>query len=86
MEPQAIRFGESKLFFDRRHALEGLGTKRATADQKDRIQSSIDGLNEDAGRLQPALVGGINVMNGGVTCKEVALAHHLPCRPVSPGS
>jgi alanine dehydrogenase len=41
---------------------------------------------EDACRLQPALVGGINVMNGGVTCKEVAMAHDLPCHAVSLGS
>src|SRR5580698_10271863 len=36
------------------------------------------GLNE-ACRFQPALVGGINVMNGKVTCKAVAEAHGLPC-------
>ena len=37
-EPQAIRVGEWKLFFDRRHALEGMGTKRATLQQNARIE------------------------------------------------
>src|SRR5690242_1500533 len=31
--------------------------------------------------LQPALAGGINVMNGKITCKAVAEAHGLPCSP-----
>src|SRR6185437_14324152 len=35
----------------------------------------------EACRLQPALVGGINVMNGKITCKAVAEAHSLPCSP-----
>ena len=34
-------------------------------------------------RLQPALLGGINVMDGSVTCNEVAAAHDLQLRPVS---
>jgi len=34
-------------------------------------------------RLEPALLGGINVMDGSVTCKEVAMAHDLPLNPVS---
>jgi alanine dehydrogenase len=32
-------------------------------------------------RIQPALVGGINVMAGGVACPEVAEAHDIPLRP-----
>lgn len=32
-DPQAFRLGDSKLFFDRRHALEGPGTKRSTTGQ-----------------------------------------------------
>jgi len=35
----------------------------------------------EACRLQPALVGGINVMNGKITCKAVAEAHGLPYSP-----
>jgi alanine dehydrogenase len=35
----------------------------------------------EACRLQPALVGGINVMNGKTTCKAVAEAHGLPHLP-----
>ncbi|MFW5692821.1 MAG: sulfatase-like hydrolase/transferase, partial [Thermoguttaceae bacterium] len=37
-QPQAIRVGEWKLFFDRRHALEGLGTAGATAEQAAELQ------------------------------------------------
>jgi alanine dehydrogenase len=36
----------------------------------------------EACRHQPALVGGINVMGGGVTHKVVATAHNLPFLPV----
>jgi len=36
------------------------------------------GLKEACER-QPALLGGINVMDGKVTCKAVADAHGLPC-------
>ena len=31
----------------------------------------------------PRFVGGINVMNGGVTCREVAAAHGLPFNAVA---
>lgn len=34
---------------------------------------------KDACERQPALLGGINVMDGKVTCKAVADAHGLPC-------
>jgi alanine dehydrogenase len=34
---------------------------------------------EEACRLQPALVGGINLMGGKLTCPAVAAAHGLPC-------
>jgi alanine dehydrogenase len=33
----------------------------------------------DACRLRPALVGGINVLDGQLTCRAVAEAHGLPC-------
>jgi alanine dehydrogenase len=33
----------------------------------------------EACQKQPALLGGINLMNGKVTCKAVADAHRLPC-------
>jgi len=33
-EPQAIRVGEWKLFFDRRHALEGMGIRAGTPEEK----------------------------------------------------
>jgi alanine dehydrogenase len=33
----------------------------------------------EACRQQPALIGGINVMGGKITCKAVAQAHGLPC-------
>jgi alanine dehydrogenase len=36
------------------------------------------GLEEACHRL-PALLGGINVMNGNVTCRAVADAHGMPC-------
>ena len=39
------------------------------------------GLTE-ACRRQPALVGGINVMNGGIACQVVADAHDLPYTPI----
>ncbi len=32
----------------------------------------------DACKKQPALLGGINIMNGGITCEAVANAHELP--------
>jgi alanine dehydrogenase len=37
----------------------------------------------EACRRQPALIGGINVMNGKLTCKAVAQAHGLPWEPPS---
>ncbi len=38
-EPQALRLGDSKLFFDRRNALEGLGTDRITPEQAAKVES-----------------------------------------------
>ncbi|MDX1681143.1 MAG: alanine dehydrogenase [Akkermansiaceae bacterium] len=37
---------------------------------------------EEACQQQPELKGGINVMNGKLTCKEVAEAHGMECHPV----
>ena len=37
----------------------------------------------EACRLQPAISGGINVMNGGIACKVVAEAHALPFAPAT---
>jgi alanine dehydrogenase len=37
----------------------------------------------EACRLQPALLGGINVMNGALTCQAVGEAHGLPWKPVA---
>jgi len=45
-QPQAIRVGEWKLFFDRRHALEGLGTKRATPKQKETLKPYVKTLQK----------------------------------------
>lgn len=45
-KPQAIRVGEWKLFFDRRHALEGLGTRRATPKQKETLKSYAKALEK----------------------------------------
>jgi arylsulfatase len=45
--PQAIRVGDWKLFLDRRHALEGLGTARATAEQAAAIQAYREALGPD---------------------------------------
>lgn len=42
------------------------------------LELLADGLNE-AVKRQPALIGGINVMNGKLTSKPVAEAHGLPC-------
>ncbi len=47
-EPQAIRVGEWKLFFDRRHALEGLGTARATPEQAAQLERYRAALNPGA--------------------------------------
>lgn len=46
-EPQAIRVGEWKLFFDRRHALKGSGAEAATPEQTARIQPYLDALKPD---------------------------------------
>lgn len=46
-EPQSIRVGEWKLFFDRRHALEGSGTRRKTKQQAEKIMPYIEGLKKD---------------------------------------
>jgi alanine dehydrogenase len=37
----------------------------------------------EACRTQPALLGGINVMNGKVTHKAVADAHGMKCEPLA---
>src|SRR3954467_14221003 len=42
------------------------------------IELLADNGLAEACRRQPALVGGINVMNGNVTCEAVAQAHGLP--------
>jgi len=46
-EPQSIRVGEWKLFFDRRHAFEGFGTKRKTKEQAAKIAKYEKGLKKD---------------------------------------
>lgn len=46
------------------------------------IEMLADNGLEEACKLQPALLGGINVMNGGVTCEEVAEAHGMECHPI----
>ncbi len=38
-KPQAIRVGSWKLFFDRSHALEGMGTDRATPEQAEKLSA-----------------------------------------------
>lgn len=47
-EPQAIRVGYEKLFFDRRNALEGLGTARLTQEQAAKIKPYRAALKSDA--------------------------------------
>ena len=37
----------------------------------------------EACRRQPALIGGVNVYDGKLTCKAVAEAHQLPCVPLA---
>ncbi|HEX5791075.1 MAG TPA: alanine dehydrogenase [Luteolibacter sp.] len=44
------------------------------------IELLADNGLAEACRLQPALLGGINVMDGQVTCREVAAAHEMPCK------
>jgi arylsulfatase A-like enzyme len=46
-EPQAIRMGDEKLFFDRRNALTGDGTARMTPEQAAKIKPYRDGLKPD---------------------------------------
>jgi arylsulfatase len=46
-EPQSIRVGDWKLFFDRRHALEGSGTNRKTKEQADKIAPYREALKKD---------------------------------------
>jgi len=47
-EPQAIRVGDWKLFFDRRHALQGPGTEAATAEQSAKIKAYREALKTNA--------------------------------------
>jgi len=47
------------------------------------IEFLADNGLKDACEKQPALIGGINVMDGKLTCKEVAEAHGMECHPVS---
>ncbi|MBT8044141.1 MAG: sulfatase-like hydrolase/transferase [Verrucomicrobiae bacterium] len=46
-DPQSIRVGDWKLFFDRRHALQGSGTKRRTKEQAEKIAVYEQGLKKD---------------------------------------
>ena len=46
-EPQSIRIGDWKLFFDRRNAFEGPGTSRITKEQAAKIALYCEGLKED---------------------------------------
>lgn len=46
------------------------------------IEYLADNGIEEACRQQPALLSGINVMDGKLTCKEVAAAHGMMCDPV----
>jgi hypothetical protein len=46
-EPQSIRIGDWKLFFDRRNAFEGPGTSRITKEQAAKIALYREGLKED---------------------------------------
>jgi arylsulfatase len=48
-KPQAIRIGDWKLFFDRRHALEGSGTRRKTPAQAAKVKAMIDDWDGDPG-------------------------------------
>jgi arylsulfatase A len=47
-EPQAIRVGEWKLFFDRRHALQGPGVETETPEQTAKIKPYRDALKPDS--------------------------------------
>lgn len=46
------------------------------------IETLADNGLEEACRKQPALIGGINVMAGKLTCREVAEAHGMECSTV----
>jgi len=46
-EPHAIRVGEWKLFFDRRHALEGMGIGQETPEQEAKLADYREGLGEE---------------------------------------
>lgn len=46
------------------------------------IELLADNGIADACKKQPAVLGGINVMNGKLTCKEVAAAHGMECHPI----
>jgi len=50
-EPQAIRVGNDKLFFDRRHALEGDGTARMTVEQAAKLAPYRQTLNLEGPNL-----------------------------------
>ena len=50
-EPQAIRVGEWKLFFNRRHALEGLGTRRMSKAQAEAIKAYREELKPASAEL-----------------------------------
>jgi hypothetical protein len=54
-----------------------------TGTQQLAIEFLADHGIEGACRLKPALLGGINVMNGAITCDGVARAHNLPLAPIS---
>jgi len=53
-EPQAIRVGDWKLFFDRAQALDGLGTARRTPEQHEKIKDDIAAL-KNGGASGPML-------------------------------
>ena len=48
------------------------------------IELLADGGLAEACRRQPALVGGINVLDGKLTCQAVAQAHQMPFSPPTP--
>jgi alanine dehydrogenase len=46
------------------------------------VEILADSPLEEACRRQPALLGGVNVIDGRVTCPAVAQAHQIACSPV----
>ena len=58
-EPQSIRVGDWKLFFDRRNAFEGPGTSRITKEQADKTAQYREGLRK--GQPNPPIL--FNVVN-----------------------